>query len=63
MDLGDPKTRKRFAARQADWNLRLRQAFHQWGVDFVEIGTGDDLVGPLVRFFAQRSARAKRGYR
>lgn len=61
VDLGDRRTRKLYQARQEDDRRRLRQAFAQWGIDFVELGTSQDLVSPLVRFFASRAARLKGG--
>lgn len=63
VDLGDPFVRKSYVRAQQRFRQELRSRFQQWGVDYLELGTGEDLVGPMVRFFQQRKARARRGGR
>lgn len=50
VDTHDRGFRKRFAAAAGQREMELRSAFHQAGVDALELSTEDDLVEALLRF-------------
>ncbi len=59
VDTHDAAFRRRFAAAAARREAGLRSAFAQAGVDALEISTGDDVVGALMRFADLRRQRSR----
>ena len=59
IDTHDAGFRKRFARIAAQREADLRQAFVQAGVDTLELSTGDDLVGAVMRFAELRRRKSR----
>ena len=61
IDTHDAGFRKRFARIAAQRESDLRQAFVKAGVDTLELSTGDDLVGAVMRFADLRKRKSRAG--
>ena len=59
IDTHDAGFRKRFARIAAQREADLRLAFMQAGVDTLELSTGDDLVGAVMRFAELRKRKSR----
>ena len=59
VDTHDSGFRKRFARIAAQREADLRQIFVRAGVDTLELSTGDDLVGAVMRFADLRKRRSR----
>ena len=59
VDTHDAGFRKRFARIAAQREAELRQIFVRAGVDTLELSTGDDLVGAVMRFAEMRKRRSR----
>ncbi|MDH3215479.1 MAG: DUF58 domain-containing protein [Candidatus Krumholzibacteria bacterium] len=57
IDLGNKKSRKRLNDLSTKRNQELRQLFNRYGVDSIDIATGDDYAKPLSMFFRARARR------
>ncbi|MDE2454111.1 MAG: DUF58 domain-containing protein, partial [Burkholderiales bacterium] len=59
VDAADPGFRQRYAALAQAQEQALRAALAKAGVDTLELATGDDLLGALLRFAELRRRRAR----
>ena len=60
IDSGSARVRQAYAEHARRQRLLLQDTVKQTGVDLLELSTGDDYEGPLVKFFRDRARRAAR---
>ena len=61
IDTSNPRVRKQFEVNIAQIRGETTETFKKKDIDYIDLYTGQDYAGPLVKFFRERAKRVSRG--